>query len=84
MVQVREDQHQNNVVVMPDHFRQDPRLALWYRCGFRMAANGYSPSQAWLQHISQDRRGWEAYREGYDAGATHQRSALVTGQRWAK
>ena len=84
MAQLREGRRENSVVVMPDHFGQDPRLALWYKCGFQMAAEGYSPSATWLQHVAKDTSGWEAYREGYNVGSSHQGSALVSGGRWSR
>ncbi len=72
------------VVVMPAHFRNDPFLSLWYKCGFRMASDGYSPSEAWLRQIAQDKGAWSAYNEGYTTGETHQGSRLSTGSRWSR
>ncbi len=69
---------------MPDRYRHDTRLSLWYKCGFNQAQKGFTPSENWLDLVSQDRLAWEAFNDGRRAAETHHGYSLAVVGRWAR
>jgi hypothetical protein len=55
-------------IVVPEKYRQAPRLELWYKSGFNQARRGLTPTEAWLRRMDQDKAVSEAFRAGHRAG----------------
>lgn len=77
-------EEQTSEVVMPSRYRQDPRLTLWFKCGFNQARKGIVPAEDWIRRIDQDKAVSEAFHEGHRAGESLKGFSLVASARWAR